>query len=131
MACNDRPAPSAPRPSSRVRSALHPRTRPRSRRSLLSLLFVAAWTTLLFASPGLARMYEEPRSFSLTDKSMQQVDREIPRPIDPDRLVAEDRERGKEPGRREPDRFAVTERVDFEPETPAPGRTSPTAASGV
>lgn len=73
-------------------------------------------TVLALALPvsGFAKMYEEPKSFSLQDKSLDNVDRKILSKIDPQRLLAEDQERGKTPRRPEPQRFAVAEDVAFD-----------------
>lgn len=79
------------------------------------LLFLAA---LILALPrsGFAKMYEEPRSFSLQDRSLDQVDRKILKAIDPKALLKEDQERGRGKSRQNPGplRFAVTEDVTFD-----------------
>jgi len=71
---------------------------------------------LAWALPGsvFARMDEEPRSFSLLDKSLVDVDRRIVKPIDAERLLAEDRERRKDPRHPGPHFFAVSEEVGFD-----------------
>jgi lysyl endopeptidase len=70
---------------------------------------------LMLALPALgsAKMYEEPKSFSLADKSLQQVDRKEMKPIDPARLLQEDERRGKRRPRPAPQRFAVAEEAAF------------------
>jgi hypothetical protein len=45
---------------------------------------------LALAISGFAKMYEEPKSFSLNDKSQDQVDRKVLPKIDIERLLAED-----------------------------------------
>lgn len=74
------------------------------------------FAVLAWALPGsvVARMYEEPRSFSLPDKSLEDVDRRTLKPIDPKRLLAEDGKRRKSPERPGPERFAVSEEVGFD-----------------
>jgi lysyl endopeptidase len=69
---------------------------------------------LLLAGPGFARMYEEPKSFSLPDNSLDRVDRKTLAGIEPERLLAEDREQGKNLRRPGPLRFAVPEQVAFD-----------------
>jgi hypothetical protein len=59
-------------------------------------------------------MYEEPKSFSLPDKTLDQLDRKTLTKIDPERLLAEDLERGKNPRHPGPQRFAVTQDVAFD-----------------
>lgn len=70
---------------------------------------------LLLPVSGFAKMYEEPKSFSLQDKSLNQIDRKTLTEIDVESLLAEDRKRGKTPQRPGPLRFAVTEDVNFDP----------------
>lgn len=77
------------------------------------VLFLAVLASALPVS-GFARMYEEPKSFSLPDKTLDQLDRKTLTKIDPERLLAEDLERGKNPRRPGPQRFAVTEDVAFD-----------------
>ncbi len=71
---------------------------------------------LVAAIPGpvFAKMLEEPRSFSLPDKALDQVDRRTLKAIDPKQLRAEDRARSKDQIRPGPDRFAVAEEVGFD-----------------
>jgi hypothetical protein len=61
---------------------------------------------LSFAVLEFAKMYEEPKSFSLNDKSQELVERKILAKIDTERLLAEDRARGKDAQRPGPYRFA-------------------------
>lgn len=82
-------------------------------RNILIVFLFAIILMLCQAVPGFAKMYEEPRSFSLQDKSLQQVDRKVMKKIDPESLLAEDRKRGKDSRRPVPLRFAVTEEVAF------------------
>jgi len=60
-----------------------------------------------------AKMYEEPKTFSLDDKSQERVERKVLPKIDAERLLAEDRARGKDPQRPGPQRFAVAADVAF------------------
>lgn len=62
---------------------------------------------------GFARMYEEPRSFSLNDKSQEKIERKILAKVDAERLLAEDQLREKDPKRPGPLRFAVAQEVAF------------------
>jgi hypothetical protein len=71
---------------------------------------VLGFLTLL-AIPAIARPAELPRSFSLADNSQAQVERKTLPAIDTDRLLAEDRERSKDPAK--PQRFAVATDVHF------------------
>ena len=75
---------------------------------LTRLLFLAV-LILVLADSGFAKMYEEPKSFSLPDKSLQQIDRKVMKAIDPARLLEEDKQRGKQRRRPGPMRFAITE----------------------
>jgi lysyl endopeptidase len=79
----------------------------------LPLVFTLAILFLGYPASGFAKMYEEPRSFSLQDKSLEQVERKVLKKIDPKSLLAEDRKRGKDARRPGPLRFAVTEEVAF------------------
>jgi hypothetical protein len=82
-------------------------TGPAVRRCIqLVLAFLAALGIPAIAGPG-----EPPRSFSLTDNSQAQVERKTLPAIDSDRLLAEDRERSKDPAK--PQRFAVPADVHF------------------
>src|SRR5207253_9388455 len=78
------------------------------------VLLVVAGLSLLLPGLGFAKMNEEPRSFSLPDKSLQQIDRKVMAAIDPQRLLEEDKKRGKSPQRPGPLRFAVTEDAAFD-----------------
>lgn len=82
---------------------------------LCSRGLVIALLVLVVVFPGfvVAGMTEEPRSFSFTDKELQAVDRRVLEAIDPERLLAEDRERLKVAEVPGPLRFAVREAVDF------------------
>jgi hypothetical protein len=75
-------------------------------------LFIPA-LLLVLVLPGLAKMYEEPRSFSLKDKSQEQVERKVLPKIDIERLLADDLARGKDPQHPGPLRFAVAANVAF------------------
>jgi len=58
-------------------------------------------------------MYEEPKSFSLQDKSQEQVERKILPKVDTERLLAEDLAIGKDPEHPGPHRFAVSAIVAY------------------
>lgn len=77
------------------------------------MLFIVVLVLLLPVS-GFAKMYEEPKSSSLQDKSLEQVDRKTLKKVDVERLLDEDRKRGKSPQRPGPLRFAVSEEVAFD-----------------
>jgi hypothetical protein len=72
------------------------------------------FAVLIWAIPGsvFAGMTEAPRSFSLPDKALEQVDLLVMQPIDRDQLLAEDRKRAESAEQPGPLRFAVSERVD-------------------
>ena len=76
-------------------------------------LFLAA-LVLALPAPGFARMYEAPKSFSLADKSLARLDLKTMARIDPERLLAEDQARAKQPKRPGPLRFAVAEDAAFD-----------------
>jgi lysyl endopeptidase len=79
------------------------------------MAFAVLWLAL--SGAGLARMYEQPRSFSLTDtdKALDRVDRKVMKAIDPKALLEEDRQKNlKERRRPGPLRFAVTEDARFD-----------------
>lgn len=78
----------------------------------LRVLFLGV-VVLVLAISGFARMYEEPRSFKLRDKSQDQVQRKILPRVDKEKLQAEDRARGKDPRRPGPQRFAIAQDVVF------------------
>ncbi|GAA0720050.1 hypothetical protein GCM10009105_29100 [Dokdonella soli] len=80
--------------------------------SLAHLLFVAV-LILAFPVSGFAKMYEEPRSFSLKDKSIERVERKTLPKLNIERLLEEDRARGKEPQHPGPHRFAVSADVAY------------------
>lgn len=84
-------------------------------RVLRSHALLLAVMLLLFAVPGFAqtREREAPRSFSLNDKSQEQVQRKVQRRVDAARLLAEDRGRDKEPRRPGPMRIAVPVSVNY------------------
>ena len=88
-------------------------------------LLVLAVLLLVVPGSSLAKMYEEPTSFSLQDKSLQQVDRKVMEAIDPERLRAADRERGKVPERPAPLRFAVSREVAFDLDNSGSWRDAP------
>jgi hypothetical protein len=76
----------------------------------------AFFTTVLvstMAISGVARMTEEPRSFSLKDKSQEQVQVKALPKFDSERLKEEDRAHGKNPQSPGPMRFAVAAEVNF------------------
>ena len=68
---------------------------------------------LVFTLPGFAKMYEEPKSFSSKDLSMEQVNLKILPKVDTERLLSKDRTRGKDPEHPGPYRFAVAIDVAF------------------
>src|SRR3982074_2348708 len=68
---------------------------------------------LVLAVSGFAVMYEEPKSFSVKDNSQEQVERKVLPKLDIERLLAEDRARGKAPQRPGPHRFGVAADVAF------------------
>ncbi len=69
-------------------------------------LFLAVLVLGLVVS-GFAKMYEEPKSFSLKDQSQEQVQVKIMPKVDTERLQAEDRARAKDLQHPGPKRFAV------------------------
>ncbi|HET9765747.1 MAG TPA: Ig-like domain repeat protein [Thermoanaerobaculia bacterium] len=81
------------------------------RRWKLSLTVLAL---VVLPSSGFAKMYEEPKSFSLRDKSLQRIDRKVLKAVEVERLLAEDRARRKDRQRPEPERFAVAQDVAFD-----------------
>jgi lysyl endopeptidase len=76
-------------------------------------MLALAVLVLVLPAPGSAKMYEAPRSFSLKDRSEEQVQRKVLPRIDTERLLAEDRARGKNRRRPGPQRFAVAAEVAF------------------
>ena len=79
----------------------------RARMLLLAVLM------LVLPVAGFAKMYEEPKSFSLKGDSPEQIQYKILPKIDTERLLAEDRVRDKDPQRPGPMRFAVAAEVAF------------------
>lgn len=81
----------------------------------LTCTLSAAVLILILASLGLAQTQrrETPRSFSLNDKSQEQVDRKTLPKIDIERLIAEEKARVKDAMRPEPYRFAVAAKTSF------------------
>jgi len=70
----------------------------------------------LLAVPAVAKMYEQPRSFSLKDKSLEQVAVKTLPKVDTQRLLEEDRAQAKNPQtpqRPRPYRFAVAIDTNF------------------
>jgi len=104
MKCLDRRADGRPERSS---------TNMRPAAILFSRIFLFAAFVLSFGGSSLARMYEEPRSFSLKDKSGESVQRKVLPKVDIERLLAEDQARGKNPQHPGPHRFAVAVEVAF------------------
>jgi lysyl endopeptidase len=93
--------------------------------ALLARKLLLGGLALVLAVSAFAKMYEEPRSFSLKDKSQEQVERKILPVIDVERLLAEDKLHGKntqEPG---PLRFAVAADVAFTLENSGTWQTLP------
>lgn len=86
---------------------------PIRRAAMRRIPIIVAVLSLALAGNVFAKMYEEPKSFSLNE-SLQQVDRRVVEEIDPERLEAAERERGKDPRRPQPFRFAVSEEVTFD-----------------
>ena len=68
-------------------------------------LYVTALVAL--AATSVAQMKEKPRTFALIDNSQDQVERRVLPQISRDRLLVEDRTRGKDQQRPGPLRFAV------------------------
>ena len=76
-------------------------------------LFLWGVLFTLLPGAGLAKVYEPPKSSSLQDRLPTSVERKTLAAIDPQRLLAADRDRGKDAQRPGPLRFAVTEDVGF------------------
>jgi len=89
-------------------------------RKLLPAIMVLAFTMSAFA-----KMYEEPKSFSLKDESQEKVERKVLPKIDIERLLAEDRARGKNPERPGPQRFAVDTEAAYSLENSGTWQTLP------
>lgn len=81
---------------------------------LRALMFLFAVQVLLLPVSGFSQVEREPKSFSLQDDSLDQIDRKTLSRIDADSLLAEDLERGKAPQDPGPLRFAVAEDVEFD-----------------
>ncbi len=74
---------------------------------------LAVLSIAVLTFPGFAKMYEVPKSFALTNRSLDQIDRRILPKIDIDRLLAEDRSSSKDAQRPAPRRFAVPAFVGY------------------
>lgn len=81
--------------------------------TLPARMFFLGCLILMPTASGYAKIYEEPRSFSLQDNSQEQVEREFMPKLDAERLLAEERVRGKNQQRPAPHRFAVAADVAF------------------
>ena len=81
---------------------------------LLTLTFLLALLVLVLSDEVFAKMYEEPRSFSLKDKSQEKVHVEVLPKVDTKLLLEEGRTRDKDPNRPGPLRFAVAINVAFD-----------------
>jgi len=81
--------------------------------ALLARKLFLASLVLVLAVSGFAKMYEQPRSFALKDKSQEQVELKALPKINVDALLAEDRLRGKNTQHPGPMRFAVTANVSY------------------
>lgn len=79
-----------------------------SRSALLARVLFLAGVVLVLAVPGFAKMYEEPKSFSLKDKSQELIQRKVLPKVDVERLLAEDQDRGKDSRKPRPLSFAVS-----------------------
>lgn len=77
-------------------------------------MFALAALALLLVVSVFAKMYEQPKSFSLKDKSQEEVERKVLPKINIERLLAEDRARAEKPQLRPgPQRFAVAADVSY------------------
>lgn len=65
------------------------------------------------AVPAFAKMYEEPKSFSINDKSQEQVDIRTLPAIDPNALLTAGQGRSKDPQHPAPMQFAMAANVSF------------------
>jgi lysyl endopeptidase len=81
--------------------------------ALLARRLFLAVPVLVFAVSGFAKMYEQPRSFALNDKSQDQVEVKALPKFDSAPLVAEDRERAKDRLHPRPRRFAIAADVAY------------------
>lgn len=75
------------------------------------LLFLVL--SLFVATSGLAKLFEEPRSYRLDDKSLDRIDRKVLPRVDVQRLREEEARRGKDRERPQPYRFAVAIDTNF------------------
>ena len=76
---------------------------------VLRYVFLAALLAGALPASVSARMYEEPKSSALSDKSLDNVDRRVLKAINLQELLSEDRARAMTPERPGPQRFAVSE----------------------
>lgn len=81
---------------------------------LLSRPLCFALVAWVLAGSAFAKTGAEPKSFSLPDKALEQVERVVLEPIDRERLLAEDSERMKAAESPGPLRFAVSEEVGLD-----------------
>src|SRR5260221_2877944 len=79
----------------------------------LGCTLLLAILALVLPVPGFARMYEEPKSFSLKDESRTQIPLKILPKVDAERLLAESQAGGKDPRHPGPYRFAAAVPVAF------------------
>jgi hypothetical protein len=79
--------------------------------ALVLARFVLVTAFVARSVPAFAIAYEQPKSFSLKDNSQDKVDRRVLPKIDIEKLLAEDRVRGRSPRRPAPHRFAVPANV--------------------
>jgi lysyl endopeptidase len=77
---------------------------------------LTAILVVLLAIPAMAKMSEPPKSFTLRDKPQEQVQVKVLPGIDVQKLLAEDRERGKNSRQPTPQRFAIAADVSFTPD---------------
>lgn len=78
-----------------------------------SFLLVVMISVLAVSGFAQTREREQPRSFSLNDKSQEQVQRKALPKVNTERLLAEDQARGKNAQRPGPRRFAVAVDVNY------------------
>src|ERR1035438_7058569 len=88
------------------------RIRMRNKRCMVHKIFLAALLFML-AVLGFAKMYEQPRSFALNDRSQDQVEVKALPQFDTDSLVAEDRARARDRQHLRPRRFATAANVAY------------------
>jgi lysyl endopeptidase len=84
-------------------------------KGVIGLLLAIVFAT--FAGPGNAKMYEEPRSFQLIDKSLDRIERKQMTAIDPEQLLREDSRKTDRLREPTPQRFAIGEDAAFDPAT--------------